>query len=46
MECGINSFNVQLSTSDLFFDQAKIENAAKQLFTIQNEINVVAMMFY
>ena len=32
--------------SDLCFDQAKIENAAKQLFTTRNEINVVAIMFY
>ena len=46
MECGINFFNVQPSISDLFFDQAKVESAAKQLFTIQNEINVVEVMFY
>ena len=45
-ESGIYSFEIQPSILDLFFDQAKIENVAKQLFTTQNEINAVAIMFY
>ena len=45
-ESGINSIEIQLSILDLFFDQAKIENAARQLFTTHNEINVAAIMFY
>jgi len=45
-ESGINSIEIQPSILDLFFDQAKIENVAKQLFTTQNEINAVAIIFY
>lgn len=45
-ESDINSFEIQPFILDLFFDQAKIENVAKQLFTTQNEINAVAIMFY